>query len=99
MDSKCNIGKNTSGPNQPPSREVKDSVSDKHLDFPTFNFSKRYSPHIPSLSTLDPAYTSSLEILDIDQYSSLNKELQGVTLEETLYCIPNNKVDQLHHYP
>ena len=71
MASKCSIGKNKSGPNQPPSREVKDLVFDKPLEFPTFESSGRYSPHIPSQSTLDPTYASSPETPDPNQDSSL----------------------------
>ena len=98
MASKHSTGKNTNGPNQQPSSEVKDSVSDKSLEFPTFDFSERYSPHIPSQSTHDPTYTSSPETPDPNQDSSLNEELHGVTLEDTLYHIPNNEVGQLHHH-
>lgn len=46
MASKCSTVKNTSGPNQPTSHEVQDSVSEKPLDFPTFDFSKKiFSSH------------------------------------------------------
>ena len=93
MGSKCRNGKSTIGSNQPPSRRVNDSVFDKPLDFPTFDFSGIYSPHIPSQSTLDPTYTSSPETPDPNQDSSLNEELCGVTLEAHVYRIPNNKVD------
>ena len=98
MTSKHSTGKNTSGPNQPPSREVKDSVSEKPIVFPTFNFSGRYSPHIPSQSTPDPTYTSSLETPDPKQYSSSNEELPSVTPKEPLYHIPNNNFDQFQHH-
>ena len=98
MASKRITGKNTSDPNQPTLREVKDSVSDKALDFPTFDFSGRYSSHIPSQSTSNPTYTSSLKTLDPNQDSSSNEELWGVTLEDPLYHIPNNEVGQLHHH-
>ena len=98
MASKHSTRKNTSGPNQPPSREVKDSVFDKPLYFPTFDFFGRYSPHIPSQSTPDPTYTSSLKTLDPNLDSSLNEELHGVTIKDPLYCIPKNKVDQLHYH-
>ena len=93
MASKCNTRKNTSGPNQSPLQEVKDSTSKKPLDFPTFEFSERYSPQIPSQSTLDPTYTSSLKTLDPHQDYSSNEKLRDVTLEEPLYFIPNTKVD------
>ena len=98
MASKCSTGNNTSGPNQPPSREVKESLSDKPLDFPTFNFSGRYSPHIPSQSTPDPTYTSSPKTLDPHLDSSSNEELRGVTQEEPLYCIPKNEFNQLRRH-
>ena len=85
MSSKRSTGKNIGGPNQPPSREVKDSVSNKPLEFPTFNPSRRYSPHIPSQSTPDPTYTSSPETPDPNQDPSLNEELRGVTAEKPIY--------------
>ena len=37
MSSKCSTGKNTSVKNQPPSHEVTNSVSNKPLEFPTFD--------------------------------------------------------------
>ena len=98
MANKSSTRMNTSAPNQPPSREVKDSVFDKPLEFPTFDPFKRYSPHIPSQSTPDPTYTSSPETLDPNQYSSSNEEICGVIQEDPLYCIPNNEVDQLRHH-
>ena len=58
MASQRSTGKDTSGQNQPPSREVKSSLSNKPLEFPTFDPSGRSSPHISSHSTLDPTYTS-----------------------------------------
>ena len=95
MASKRRTRKNTSGPNQPPSHELKDLVSKNPLKFSTFIFIGRYSPHIPSQSTLDPSYTSSPETLDPNQDSSLNEEIHGVTLNDPIYNIPNNEVDQL----
>ena len=59
MASKHSTGNNTSVPNQPPSCEVKDLVFDKPIEFPTFDPSERYSPHITSQSTPNPTYTSS----------------------------------------
>lgn len=88
MASNHSTGKNTSGPNQPPSREVKDSVFGRPPDFTTFYFSGRYSQCIPSQSTPNPTYTSSLETPDTNQDSSLNQELHAVTSEEPIYCIP-----------
>lgn len=98
MASNHSTGKNTSGPNQPLSREVKDSVSKKPLEFPTFDPSRRYSSHIPSQSTPDLTYTSSLETPNPNQDPSLNEEIHRVTPEEPVYRIPNKKVDQLHRH-
>jgi hypothetical protein len=95
MASKLSTRKNTNGPNQPPSCQVKGSVSDNPLNFITFDFFGRYSPHNPSQSTPDPNYTSSPKTLDPNQDSSSNEELRGVTSEQSLYRIPNNEVDQL----
>ena len=75
MASKCNTRKNRSGPNQPPSREVKDSASKKLIDFPTFYFFERYPPYIPSQSTHGPSYTSSPDTPDLHLDSSSNEEL------------------------
>ena len=66
---------------------MKDSNSKKHLNFPTFEFSRRYTPQIPSQSTFDP-----------HQDSSSNEEIQGVTQEETLYHIPNTKDYKFFHH-
>ena len=98
MVSKNRTGKNTNGPNQRPSQEVKDSTttSKKPLDFPTFEFSRRYPPQIPSQAIPNPTYTSSLDTLDPHQDSSLNEELRGVTPEDPLYQIPNTELDHLH---
>ena len=74
---------------------MKDSASKKPLDFPTFEFFKRYSPQIPSQCTPGPTYTSSPETQYPHQYSSRNEELQGVTLIDPLYRIPNTEVDHL----
>ena len=80
MDSKRRTRNNTSGPNQSPSCEVKDPVSEKPIDFPTFDFSGIYSPHIPSQSILEPTYTASPETPDPSPDSFLNEEIHGVTL-------------------
>ena len=95
MASKRNIGKNTSSPNQPPLREVKDSAttSKKPLDFPTFEFFERYPLEIRSQSNPDLTYTSSPDTPDPHQDTSSNKALQVVTPKDTLYHIPNTKVD------
>ena len=91
MASKCSTRKNTSGQNQPPSCEVKSSLSNKSLEFPTFDPSERYSPHIPSKTTLDPTYTFSPDTPNPNLDYSLNEELCGVTPDEPVFLIPNNK--------
>ena len=96
MASKHSTGKNTSDQNQPPSREVTNSLSNKPIEFPTFDPSRRYSPHIPSKSTLDPTYTYSLETPNPNPDSSLNEEPHDVTPDEPVFLIPNNEVNQLH---
>jgi hypothetical protein len=90
MTSQHSTRKNTSFQNKPPSHEVKDSVSDKPLEHPTFDPFRIYSPHISSQSTPDPTYTSSLEAPDPNPDYSLNEEIHGDTLEEPIHCIPNN---------
>ena len=71
---------------------MKDSTSKKPLDFPTFEFSRRYTPQIPSQHIPDPSYTSSRDTPNPHQDSSSNEEIQGVTLEEPLYQILNIEV-------
>ena len=85
MASKRSTGKNTSDQNQPPSCEVKDSLSNKPLEFPTFDPSGRYSTHIPSQSTPYITYTSSPETPNPNSNPSLNEELCGVTPKEHVY--------------
>ena len=64
MASKHNTRKNPIGPNQPPTREVKNSAttSTKYFkvpyDFITSQFTKRYKLDIPTQPTLDSSYTS-----------------------------------------
>ena len=79
MASKCSNGKNTRGQKQPPSHEVTNSLSNKPLEFPTFDPFGRYSPHIPSQSTMDLTYTYSPETTNRNPDSSLNKEFHVVT--------------------
>ncbi|CAF4199319.1 unnamed protein product [Adineta steineri] len=98
MASKLSTGKNTRGQNQPPSREVTNSLSNKHLEFPTLDPYRRYSPHIPSQSTPDLTYTSSPETPNPNPDPSLNEELRGVTLEEPMFQIPNNEVNQIRRH-
>ena len=98
MASQRSTGKNTSIQNEPPSREIKRSLSNKPLAFPTCDPSGRYTPNIPSRSTPDPTYTSSHNTPNhnLDSYS--NKELHGVTPEEPMFLIPNNDVNQLRQH-
>jgi hypothetical protein len=79
MASKHSTGNNTSSQNQPPPREVTNSLSNKPLEFPTFNPFRQYSTHIPSQSTPDLTYTSSSETPNLNSNPSLIKELHGVT--------------------
>ena len=85
MASKRSTRKDTSGQNQPPSHEVTNSLSNKPLEFPTFDPYGRYSPHISSHSTPDPAYTSSPETSNPNTDSSLIEEPRGVTLDEPVF--------------
>ena len=98
MASKHSIGKNKSIQNQWPSHEVTNSLSNKPLEFLTFNPSGQYSPHIHSQSTPDPTYTSSPETPNPNPDYSLNEELHGVTLDEPVFLIPNNEVNQIHRH-
>ena len=59
MANKRSTRMNTSGQNQPPSRVVTSSQSNKPLEFPTYDPFRRYTPKFPSQSTPDPTYTSS----------------------------------------
>ena len=98
MASKHSTRKNTSDNNQTPSREVKDSLSNKPLEFPTFNPSGRYSPHITSQSTPDPTYTSSPETPNPNLDPLLNEKLHSVTPKELVYRNPNNEFNHLHQH-
>ena len=89
MASKRSTGNNTSNQNQPPSCEVKNSLSNKPLSFPTYDPSGRYTPHIPSRSTPDPTYTSSPDNPNPNPNSSSNEEIRGVTPEDPVFLIPN----------
>ena len=93
MASKHSTGKNTGDPNQPPSHEVTNSLSNKPLEFPTFNPSRRYSSHISSHSTPDPTYTCSPKTSNLNPDSSLIKEPHGVTSEDPVFRISNNEVN------
>ena len=96
MASQHSTGKDTSGQNQPPSRENKRSFSNKTLEFPTYDPSGRYTPKFPSRSTPDPTYTSSPDTLDPKMESPSKEELHGVTPEEHVFLVPNNELNQLH---
>ena len=85
MASKHSNGKNTSGQNQLPSCEVTNSQSNKPFEFPTFDPSGRYSPHISSHSTPDPTCTSSPKTSNPNLDSSLIEEPHSVTLDETMF--------------
>ena len=65
------------------------------FEFPTFDPSGRYSPHISSHSTPNPTYTSSPETSNLNPDSYLIKEPHGVTPEEPMFWVSNNKVNQL----
>lgn len=93
LDSKHSTRKNTSIQNQPPSHEVTNSLSNKHLEFPTFDPSGRYSPHIPSQSTPHPTYTFEPKTPNPSLDPYLNEELHDVTPDEPVYLIPNSKVN------
>ena len=95
MANQHSTGKDTSGQNQPPSRETKRSLANKTLEFPTCDPFGRYTPKFPSRSTPDPIYTSSLDTPKPNRESSSNEELCGVTPEELVFLVPNNDVNQL----
>ena len=90
--SQRSTGKDTSGQNQPPSRETKRSLPNKPLEFPTYDPFGRYTPKFPSRSTPDPVYTSSPDTPNPNLDSPSNKELCGVTPEGPFFLIPNNKI-------
>ena len=98
MDSQRSTGKNTSCQNQPPSRENKRSLSNKTLEFPTYDLSGRYTRKIPSRSTPDPIYTSSPDTPNPNTESPSDEEIRGVTPEEPVFLVPNNEVNQLRRH-
>ena len=79
-------------------RETKRSLSHKNLEFPTYNLSGRYTQKFPSRSTPDPIYTSSPDTPNPNIESPSDEEIHGVTLEEPMYLVPNNDVNQLHRH-
>ena len=97
-----NIENSSTGPNQPHSLEVEHLEIDSKntfevpFDFISSQSIERYPPNILIQPTLDPSYTSSLDIPDQD--SSSNEELQGVSSEKLLYHIPKTEFNQLHHH-
>jgi hypothetical protein len=99
MANKHNTEKCSIDPNQPHSREVEHpTINSKNtfkvpFDFISSQTIEQYSPEIPIQPTLDPSYTSSLDIPNQD--SSSNKEFQGVSSEEPWYLIPKTEVNQL----
>ena len=95
MASNCSTGKDTNDQNQPPLHEVKRLLLNKPLEFTTYDPSGRYTPNIPSRSSLDPSYTSSPDTPNPNPDSSSNKELHGVTPDEPMFIIPNNEVNHL----
>ena len=96
MASQRSTGKDTSGQNQPPSRETKRSLSNKTLEFPTYDLSRRYTRKFPSRSTPDLIYTSSPDTPNPNTESPSDEAIHGVTPEEPVFLVPNNEVNQLH---
>ncbi|CAF4195784.1 unnamed protein product [Adineta steineri] len=93
MASQHSTRKDTSGKSQPPSRETKKSLSNKPLAFQTYYHSGRYTPNFPSRSTSDPTYTSSPDTQNPNSDSSSNEDLRGVTPDDPVFLVPNNKVN------
>ena len=98
MDSQRSTGKDTRGQNQPPSRETNRSLSNKTLEFPTYDHSGRYTRKLPSRSTPDPIYTSSPDTPNPNTESPSDEEIRGVTPEEPMFLVPNNEVNQLRRH-
>ena len=95
MANQRSTGKDTSGQNQPPLRETKRSLSHKTLEIPTYDLSGRYIQKFPSRSSPNPIYTSSPDTPNPNTESPSNEELRGVTLEEPVFLVLNNEVNQL----
>ena len=85
----------TSSQNQPPSREVTNSHSNKPPEFPKFAPSEQYYTPNPLLIS---HILLHLKLPTQIQNPSLNEKLHGVTLEETMYRISNNEVNKLHRH-
>ena len=98
----CNTKYISIGPNQPHSREVKDSSTSSKkpfevpYDFISSQLTRGYPPKIPTQPTLDPSYTYLYDLPHQD--SSSNEELRGISLEEPLYLIPKTEVNQLRRH-
>ena len=87
MASQRSTGKDTGNQNQPPSHENKRSLSNKTLEFPTYNLSGRYTRKFPSRSTPNPNIESPSD-----------EEIRGITPEEPVFLVPNNEVNQLRRH-
>ena len=98
MASQRSTGKDISDQNQPPSHETKRSLSHKTLEFPTYDLSGRYTQKFPSRSTPDLIYTSSPDTPNPNTESPSDEEICGVTLEEPVFLVPNNEVNQLRRH-
>lgn len=103
MASKHSTKKNSTSPNQPPLREIKNSaaLSKKYFElssnFISSQHTRTYPPNFPTQTTPDPSYTSSPYSPIQNQDSSSNEEIIVLTPEEPLYHVPNIEVDQLRH--
>ena len=64
----------------------------------TSQFSRRYTPQIPSQPTPGPTYSSTLKTVDPHQDYYSNREIWGCTTEHPLYHIPNTEGDHLHYH-
>ena len=98
MDSQHSTGKDTSIQKQPPLHETKISLSNKPLEFPTYDPSRRYTPKFPSRSTPDPTYASSPDTPNPNPEPSSNEEICGVTLDEPMFLVPNNEVNHIRRH-
>ena len=101
MASKRNTKKSSTFPNQPHSREVKDSATTSNKpfvvpsDFISSQFIERYPPDIPTQPIPGSSYSSSP---DISHQDSSSNEQRGVSSEEPLYLIQKTEVNQLCHH-
>ena len=101
MPNEHNTAHNLTSPNQPTTREVKNSTTTSKESFKVpsnfiaSQYTERYPPDFPIQTTPNPSYTSSLDspIQNLD--SSYNEEIRGLTSEEHVYHVPNSELDQL----